>query len=764
MFVRQTLLRTPARLLTSPSQLRTISSTTAANLKIAGTESLTDSASGDKNGGARPFLVQLSNRLNDELQKTGDTNKVYSDFKSSILEYRGRDNADRRLQSSNSLTSLISQLLRESISSSSDSKLEPYEILNNICDSNLARPQHFKIVMEYFLSEGRIRDVMSLWVKYLMLITQNPSLVASRASVVGGPLNPHTGIVALTTVAYLALPDNTPDIETLYELLQFKDTPTGKDQLPIKLVGVFVHQKIPENERAMTSKNYSILFNQFINKNPEWLNREITNAYDLKTLLGLYDPIREAISFASAVSFSPEVIVQFTDKFNGIGRPEVAIRVYNDFKPVFKEDKVAMGLLNGHLLETVSRLPATTREYRLKRVQAVWNTLFKGTEPVSKEAYASLLKSLSLCQNSGELQEFWETEIPDEVRTERCVKEAYFEALLRTSRKVTVQEIQQQLPDKIGSLDLLNAILRNLVRQKEFDFKLFEEYYSKFFESTPQIDGDDSAPRIRIKPNAETFGIRMLALYLSHQDKGTGQFEFLKSIGVDKDRNFGKVLAIIENFVTASPSVEPVRQLYEELKKSADSRLYKIFIEAEFIKKGGSSAHAEALLEEYITTAGVSSGTANKSEIRALFLKEVLDTLMAGFCALARKEQNTVYIRKLREYSAVYAEINTKPSVTTLSKILSTLSYLSAQRSTEINSNDKQFIEEFLQKLSHDSFRANQQDLRKLKNNGIEVPSALIHTKSNATDSPAEPNVSQEEDSAVEVVTEGEHHKLRDEQ
>ena len=191
----------------------------------------------------------------------------------------------------------------------------------------------------------------------------------------------------------------------------------------------------------------------------------------------------------------------------------------------------------------------------------------------------------------------------------------------------------------------------------------------------------------------------MLALYLSHQDKGTGQFEFLKSIGVDKDRNFGKVLAIIENFVTASPSVEPVRQLYEELKKSADSRLYKIFIEAEFIKKGGSSAHAEALLEEYITTAGVSSGTANKSEIRALFLKEVLDTLMAGFCALARKEQNTVYIRKLREYSAVYAEINTKPSVTTLSKILESLSYLSAQRSTEINTNDKQFIEEFLQKL-----------------------------------------------------------------
>ena len=178
-------------------------------------------------------------------------------------------------------------------------------------------------------------------------------------------------------MAYLALPDNTPDIESCMSCCNSRDTPTGKDQLPIKLVGVFVHQKIPENERAMTSKNYSILFNQFINKNPEWLNREITNAYDLKTLLGLYDPIREAISFASAVSFSPEVIVQFTDKFNGIGRPEVAIRVYNDFKPVFKEDKVAMGLLNGHLLETVSRLPATTREYRLKSVQGCWKPCLK---------------------------------------------------------------------------------------------------------------------------------------------------------------------------------------------------------------------------------------------------------------------------------------------------------------------------------------------------------------------------------------------------
>ena len=762
MFVRQTLLRKPSRLLASPSQLRTIGST-AANLTVAGAESLNDSASGDNSGGARPPLVQLSNRLNDELQKTGDADKVYSDFKNSILEFRERDNADRRLQSSNSLTSLISQLLRVSISSSNESKLEPYEILNNICDSNLARPQHFRIVMEYFLSKGKIKDVMSLWVKYLMLITQNPSLVANRASVVGGPLNPHTGIVALTTVAYLALPDNTPDIKTLYELLQFKDTPTRRDQLPIKLVGTFIHQKIPESERATTSKNYSILFNQFINKNSAWLDREITNACDLKTLSGLYDPIREAISFSSAVSFSPEVIVQFMDKFNEIGRPEVAIRVYSDFKPVFMEDEVAMGLLNRHLLETVSRLPANAREYRLKRVQAVWNTLFKGAEPIPEEAYASLLKSLSLCQNSEELQEFWETEIPDEARAEQCVKEAYFEAVLRTNRKVTVQEIQQRLPDKIKSLDLLNAVLRNLVRQKQFDIKLFEEYYSRYFESVPEVSGDN-ASKIRIKPNAETFGIRMLALYLVHQGKGTGQFEFLKSIGVDKDRNFGKVLAIVESFVSASPSVEPVRQLYGELKKSADSRLYKIFIEAEFTKKGGSSAHAEALLEEYITDAGVSSGTANKSEIRALFLKEVLDTLMAGFCALARREQNPLYIRKLKEYSAVYAEINTKPSVATLSKILSTVSYLSAQKRTEFNSDDKQFIEEFLQGLSHDGFRANQQDLRRLRNNGLEVPSALIYTRSETADAPAEPNVSQEEGSVVGVVTEEDHHKLGDEQ
>ena len=118
------------------------------------------------------------------------------------------------------------------------------------------------------------------------------------------------------------------------------------------------------------------------------------------------------------------------------------------------------------------------------------------------------------------------------------------------------------------------------------------------FPTRRSSDLDDFYDNGNVKsPNNETLAIKVLANY-KYSDKNDESFNFLKSISINnyKFENFDKIIDILKIFIKISPDIEPIRLIFNQIKSPINSKKYKIFIDAEFNKKGGSAMEAEHLL------------------------------------------------------------------------------------------------------------------------------------------------------------------------
>ncbi|SMN20719.1 similar to Saccharomyces cerevisiae YOR354C MSC6 Protein of unknown function [Maudiozyma saulgeensis] len=666
-------------------------------------------------------LSELGDRLNQELKDQKDINDVYTDFKDSIMKFKKSNYAESRLQKSFGLNGLISRLIQTSITSK-NSNIDPYEILTNVCDSHLARPQHFEIVMEYFLSHKLPQDVMSLWIKYLSLITENPDLtMAFRGR------DPHKNIVALTTVAYLLLPNNDPDMTVLNQILQVKDVDdvtgnvtTFDNTIPINLITPTILQRVNKKDQSVALKNFEKLFIKYVSNNVGWLNKELDNSFDLRIIQNYYNLYKNNIDNIDNSEFNPDILANFMNTFVTLKRPNQAVKCYNDFKPIFKDDLEKITKLNNALLITVAELPANSKVYKLTRIQAIWNSLIKNNESIDAGSYISLFKALFLSKNLEELEIVWEEEVPEVMKKEQDVLEAYLDSVLRLKNSVTLQEIEQKLPQDLKNINLINSVLLKNIQSPDFKMDSFDGIYDKYFGIGKMSNGMSKQ-----LPNTETLAIKMLASYTASNDKTS--FNFIKSINIDQRSDFNRFLKVVEDFINVSPNITPVRALFTEIQQPLNSRKYKLFITAEFMKKEGSSTEAEALLRYYLDKAEIK--TDGKSSLKAQFIRELLDSLTIGFCQLSLRKKSFQFVSKINEYYRSMKEVNPSIGNSTLVTILHTYAMLCRYSKQKLNPNEITIIQSFLGDLQKQNFHVNQADIRILTSAGLKVPETLIKSK-----------------------------------
>lgn len=712
------LLKTSLRRLSSARTLRNASASDISFDYKGNESSLENQAKKDNDRPRVHPLSELGNTLNQELKDKTDVSDVYAKFNEGVTKFKNTRNGEERLQKSYGLTSAISRMLQTSIVDK-QSKVDPYEILNNICDSHLARSQHFLIVMKHFLSNKLPQDVMSLWIRYLSLITENPGIALPY----NGKDN-HKDIVALTTVAYLLLPNNTPDIKVLNQILQVKDASDASNVLaafdnsiPITLIRPTIFQMVNKNEMQKALKKSDKLLFQYISNNKDWFKKELSEGTDAKLTLNYYDIYRDATTGSSEAEPDVSIVSKFMEAFVSFNRPNISVKVYNDFKPSFKDNADAMRLLNDELLVVVADLPSNSNIYRASRIQAIWNSLIKADETIAPHSYAKLFDALLLSKNIEEVEATWETEVPAAFKKDQTVLEAYLNAVLRLGRFKPQEKALSLLPATIKSSDLINAVLLKELSEPEFKFDKFSKTLDTYYGSTNSKDG-----QVRRLPNPEALAIKMFGNYIASNDKPS--FQFLNSIGINPRTDFLRQQRIVDYFISISPSIEPIRALFAEIKEPVNSKKYKQAIDAEFSKRDGSAADAEALFRDYLDKSELSKG--GKSAIRAQYVRGLIDSMIVGFCDVSMRERSLRYMTKIHEYYSLMDEINSRVANSTDVAMLHAYAMLARIQKKKINEPEKKYITDFLAALEKRKFHANQGDLRILRFEGIAVPESLF--------------------------------------
>lgn len=645
-------------------------------------------------------VSKLGSELNEHLNSSSmDMNEVYSTF-TDELQQLSQDLTDpTSLQRSFGLNAPLIALLKKS-TDKENSKIDPFQILNTMCQYQVARSPHFEIVLRYLLTNESPQDVIALWVRYLETIAENPNALTQSYKNRNGNNNSHETNAALATLAYLLLPENKPDLNVLYQILQF-DKDAGQkisfNKVRFLANGVFASQ--PE-KKSMVINGLNSLFHQYVTSDKGSFLRELEQTLQFYHLQDLYNQYHDAEANSDS---DPEILAKFMDKFISFGKPNNAVKIFNDYKsldsPIIKE----------HLLIAVASLPSNSRNLRLDRILAVWNSLIKPTTPTAS-SFAALIQALGFSGNVSQLQTIWNKEIPADFKANTTVIEAYLSAMLKYSDKISYESVADKLPEKIESIDLINAVLLKMIKG-DVSMEKFESFYSSHF----MVKDDADTAEVQRRPTVETLAIKMWANY--HYTKDKTNFQFFRSIH-QSNKNLLKANAIVQYFVKVVTSIEPIRALYEQIKEPLDSRKYGYFINAEFMKYDGDYKVAEQIFKDYIQ--------ASKDQPKKLD-KFVMEPLITGFCEHAVRGQDASFLLKVSTYVAFASKIGVELTYQTTAKILHVIAILAKEKSGNFDTSEQEFIDSFLSDLAEiKNFQPHSRDMDMLRKANIRLPSKLM--------------------------------------
>lgn len=651
-------------------------------------------------------VSRLGNELNEQLKSsTGDSNAIYTSLKDELAQLSETMKDPTLLQRSFGLNGPLVSLLRKS-TAEEGSAVDPYQILNTMCQFQVARSPHFEIVLRYLLQNGSPQEVIALWVKYLETIAENPNALIQSFRNRNGNNNSHENSIALTTLAYLSLPDNKPDLNILYQILQL-DKDAGQ-QIPFSRVS-FLNDSIfssnPDMKKIIGERLDNMLY-QYISTNKDSYLRKLDKTLQPYHLQDLYQQYRSVIQVNSSsnpeVSADPEILQKFMERFVSFNKPSQAVKVFNDFKTLNSS------LLSDKLLLAVAGLPAPTRQLKMDRILAIWNSVIKPATP-SASSYACLLEALGISGNFFQLQNMWSKEVPESFKQDSHLRESYLSSLLRYDDKVTFNNVSDKLPEKIESIELINAVLLKMIKGNAPAEK-FESFYAHQFMKSDDAENKNFERR----PNIETLAIKMWANYCYAKDAST--FDFLKSIS-QTNRNLLKVNALIEQFIQIVPSTVPIRELYKQTKDPLDSRKYGNFIGAEFEKSDGSFEVAEEIFRDFLK--------GSKAQTKKID-RFVIEPLIAGFCEYSIRQHDISFLLKVSTYVAFASQVGSELTYVITAKILHTIAILSRETNGKFEKSALEFINPFLQSLLDvEDFNPNSRDLDLLRKSNVTVPKEL---------------------------------------
>lgn len=633
-------------------------------------------------------VSKLGNELYDQL-KSGDANEVYSTLKDHLDKISQELVDPTTLQRSFGLNAPLTQFLRKA-ATDKESTVEPYQILNTLCQYQVARSPHFEVVMRHLLTRGSPQDVIALWVKYLETIAENPNAMSRSFNNRNGNNNSHENNMALASLAYLLLPENNPDLQVLGQILQLNKE-LGQ-HVPFNKLRFMISSLIKDERREAAQQGLKLLFHQYVDSDKESFIRQLDQTLQFHHLQDLYNQYHEQ-------SVDPEIIAKFMEKYIDCNNAAGAVKIYNENKDLDSS------MLKDHLLLAVANLPANSRNLRLDRILAIWNSVIKPTNP-GAASFAALIRALGVSGNVQQLQNIWTKEIPQEIKLQSPVIEGYLTAMLKYNKQVKYDDIAGKLPEKIESSNLINAVLLKMVIDNVSKEK-FDSFYAAQFAKTEDVASQK-------RPNVETLAIRMYANYHYASDKDS--FDFLKSVFQSK-KNFLKVNAIIEHFIQIVPSIEPIRVLYAQVKEPVDSRKYGAFINAEFVKHNGDYKVAEEIFKEFLEALKAQSKKIDRFS---------LEPLITGFCEQAIRDRDPSFLLKVSTYYSFASKVNLELTYQTTAKILHTLALLAKDKSGKFDASEQEFIGLFLQDLeSMEKFNPNSRDIDMLRKAGVKLPGKL---------------------------------------
>lgn len=616
-----------------------------------------------------------------------DTNLIYRNFTESLETLN--ETSLSSLHRSFGLNGPLTQLLKRS-SSEDGSHVEPFQILNTMCQFELARTQHFEVVLKHLISKKQYEDAIALWVKYLESISENPFTISQSSANRNENWESHENNVALATLAYTLLSGNVPDLQILSSILQLdasknQTVPFGKAQKLARTI-------IDEPSQAETvQESLSLLFRQHVACNKPSFLSQLDGILQLRQLKDLY----AAYHSTNSKSDDPEVLVKFMDKFVELQRPLEAITIYNQHK------SLDSSILQDELLIAVAALQSNNPQLRLDRILAIWNSVIK--QRANAESYGSLIRALNISGHVAQLRSIYENEVPREFKNQAVVLEPYLTALVQRG-KINYAELSSKLPEQIKSVSLVNAVLLQMVRDD-----VPQDKWEKFYQS--QFIGA-SAPH---RPTTLSLAIRMWA-NRKFEPKDRKDFQFLQSVSISS-RDLIKSNSIIQHFTEIVPDIYPVRELFEQIKLPLDSRKYAIFLQSEFVKKNGDYQVAEQIFKQYLTDC---KNQLNKVD------RFVIEPMINGFNELAIVQQDSSFLLKIATYQALSDKLNVTLSNQCLARTLHASALLSRAKSGKFSPNEKEFLNDFLQKLSLvDNFNASPKDLDALRQSNVSIPSNM---------------------------------------
>ncbi|CCD25190.1 Msc6p NDAI_0E03730 [Naumovozyma dairenensis CBS 421] len=638
----------------------------------------------------------LKNKLTSELRKNNSSLlEIFNTFKMGVNEVCEENDNPEYFQKTFGLNKPLADLLTKS-SNTNDADIDPYQILDTMCQLQVARSEHFEIVMDYFLKNGKFQDILALWVRYLQTITENPYSLNNKvefktAKGNNAYMNPHAKNLAITAVSYILLLENKPSLETLYDLLRL-DKSLGQ-KIPFTSMKEVIDRELPEQYKVTASEGFNVLLKIFSKSDKEWFLRHIDNSLQVKKIDDLYHSYTYVKEDLDA-----DILTRFMDKYTAFNQFDKTISIFNELKDQFKDNKS----FQNRLLIAVGRLDSNinnvTSTNKLNRVLAVWNSIVKPSNP-DASSYAALITALNDSGNFEHFKTVWSRDIPENIKENSEVKEAYLLSLLK-SKNVSYKEIKDKIPENINSLELINAVLISIVLDAEVTRDQFKEFYSK------RIRHEQDATTKKIS-NIQTTAIKMYADYKYYEHPENFQFELPL-------RDFNKSLAIIEEFLRVAPTLQSIELLYEQTKEPFDKRRFKAFAKATFLKNDIDIDFSEKIFRDFVKGA-------KSRELRSEGFQNMVETMIDGFCFIIRRNRDSSILLKIDTYCQLAENLNIQLGNRTLTRLLRTLANLSKNRATKFTEEESKFIENFLNSLEkNDSYVPSRSDIHAIKKFGLE--------------------------------------------
>ncbi|SCU91108.1 LADA_0F08152g1_1 [Lachancea dasiensis] len=643
-------------------------------------------------------VSQLSIELANELKAHQNSLSAFNLFKNRLYEV-SQSLQDTRftLQRSFGLNSVLVQLLQASRKdlnnpSENDSQLppNPYEILCLMCEYGLARDSHFQIVFEHLIALNAPQDVLGLWVKYLETLAENPKMVISTYA------NHHANNLALASIGYLMLPGNSPNLAELAQVLNLGEK---TEQLPLPRIRYIIDTL---NMDSVTRKNakerFSRLVLEFSQTCKLEFEKQLQRLDQVQDVQNLFQGLKTAAQ-ASGQQLSTDTFATFMNKFIELNKPQQAIAAFN----TAKEAGILDISLKNALLVAVANIPVygrDVREQKIKRIEAVWNTyILTSSGAIGVDSYIALVTALGESRNFQHMQQLWNNEIPIALKSDQSLTEAYL--LFQSYRKnFSLEGIQSQLPEKIGSIKLANQVLLKMIEERRLEADI-NQFYRKHF-------SDPDAP---LKADDTTLALKMYSNYTYTKD---AEFQFMRSISKSKN-DVRATSAIFKKFSEICPDIEVTRALFNEIQTPLDAKKYGYMITAE--SKAGNINACEDIFKRF------AQDTKSMNNIT----RSILDPIIDAVCEQCIQDKSAAKLEKINIYATFAKRAQKSLSFAAASRILHTLAILSKTMHGGFTTQQNDILMALLQDIhSMKNFTPSKRDIDVLIQNKISVPKSTL--------------------------------------